>query len=123
MLWQNLIPGWSSLKAIAAGAFSVALVAGGVAFGVWAHALGDGRRVAEAVKPMCDAAAAKARVAALEKAVAEERAAREERDRANEQLGLQLSRAEADKKELRDATLNADRVCVPADAPWVRQAR
>lgn len=120
---SKLIPGLSTVKAVIAGALSVALLSGGVAFGVWARALGDGRRVAEAVKPLCDAAAAKARVKALEDAIAAEKAARRDRETEVATLAGELETLKRKQQEAANASQVRDRVCIPADDAWVQQGR
>src|SRR5580765_1342723 len=74
------LPGYSQIRAaLWAFAISCLLGAGAVA-GAWGARLGEPARIRAGAKPICDAAAAKAKIDALEFAVAEGELARKRRD-------------------------------------------
>lgn len=116
-----MLPSLKAVRGAATGALALALLAGGIAFGVWARGLGEPGRIARAVKPMCDAALARAREAGLEAALAEERKARQANEQISAQLGIEIAQLRQTQKEAFDATAGHDRECIPAGARWLQR--
>jgi hypothetical protein len=119
MMLANLIPGVAQIRTTAYAIVTMALIGGGAWAGAWVRSLEEPARIAAAVKPMCDAAAAKAEAESLRKAVSQAEQSRVAAEDALELIKVQLLQQRTRNKELSDATPGRDSECVPAGAPWL----
>ena len=115
------LPGFAQIRA-ALWAFAVSCLLGaGAVAGAWGARLGEPQRIARAAKPLCDAAAAKAKIEGLEKAVAEGELARKFRDDQVQLMSKEIARLEEEQKNAREQGPSRDDIVVPGDSPWLQQ--
>lgn len=119
----GFIPGWAQVRAFLWAIAISALLAGGAIAGAWGARLGEPARIAKAAKPLCDAAGAKAKVEALEQAVAEAELARTFRETQVETLAKVVAKLEQEQRDAREKGPGRDDIAVPGDSPWLQQPR